>query len=106
MAAFGTDVRFNNQDTAALSVVIDQPQDWERAKEKMPDIAKASILFDRGAQVSRRFGFLSLNSSMHAGILPGHTYLLIDKQGIVRDVYDDANMGVNNDKLINMMKTY
>ena len=83
----------------ALSVVIDSPQDWEQARSKMPDLAKATILFDSGARASKQYGLLSAHSSMHAGSMPGHTYIVIDKQGIVRDVYDDANMAVNNDIL-------
>lgn len=97
IVAFGTDPRFNSGDTVALSVVTDKPSEWEQAKNKMPDIAKATILFDQGARASKQYGLLSSHSSMHAGEMPGHTYILIDKQGIVRDVYDDDKMAVNND---------
>lgn len=97
IVAFGTDPRFNSSDTIALSVVTDQPSEWEQAKSKMPDITKATILFDQGARASKQYGLLSAHSSMHAGEMPGHSYILIDKQGIVRDVYDDNKMAVNND---------
>lgn len=97
IAAFGTDPRFNSPDTIALSVVVDRPADWEQAQSKMPDLAKAIMLFDNRGSVSKKLGLLSANSSMHSGSMPGHTYLLIDKQGIVRDIYDDANMATNND---------
>lgn len=99
MVAFGKDVRFNSGDTVALSVVVDSPQDWQKAIDKMPDLTKATTLFDKGATSSHHLGILSMGSSMHTGQLPGHTYILLDKQGVVREVFDDANMGVNNDML-------
>lgn len=99
MAAFGKDARFNSSDTVALSVVVDSPQDWQKAIDKMPDLAKSTTLFDKGATSSHHLGILSMGSSMHTGQLPGHTYILLDKQGVVREVFDDANMGVNNDML-------
>ncbi|MHB8871471.1 MAG: redoxin domain-containing protein [Candidatus Doudnabacteria bacterium] len=106
MAAFGTDNRFNNDDIIAISVVADPAEDWKKAIEKMPDLAKAKTLFDQGAVVSRQLGIVSMGSSMHSGQLPGHTYIMIDKQGIVRDVFDDSNMAINNDKILEMISKY
>lgn len=116
MASFGTDPRFNSNDLVALSVVTDSPMDWQKAYDKMPDLAKATILFDGTGGMahntntkdtaSYRLGLLSMNSSMHPGQSPGHTYIMLDKEGVVRDVVDDANMGVNNDKLFDMMSKY
>lgn len=100
IVAFGADLRFNSSDTAAVSVVVDSPQDWQRAVAKMPDLAKAFTLFDTNANTSRRLGLLSAGSSMHAGQLPGHSYVLIDKTGMVREVFDDPGMGINNDKIM------
>lgn len=97
IAAFGTDPRFNNSDTIAISVVTDSPQEWAPAKDKMPDIAKATMLFDHNSAVSKQLALLTLPSSMHIGTTPGHTYIVIDKQGIVRYVYDDPGMGKDND---------
>ena len=37
---------------------------------------------------------------MHPGSLPGHTYVVIDKKGIVRYIFDDPNMGIRNDQLV------
>lgn len=106
MAAFGTDARFNSTDTVALSVVVDSSQDWQQAIAKMPDLAKAITLFDVGASVSRQLGILSMGSSMHTGQLPGHTYILIDKQGIVREVFDDPNMGNNNEAILQKISKF
>ncbi|MEK7161957.1 MAG: redoxin family protein [Patescibacteria group bacterium] len=99
VAQLGTDSRFNNQDTIAFSVVTDQPSQWQEALTKMPDLAKATILFDQGGNASRQFGLLNVASSMHKGANPGHSYVVLDKQGVVRFVYDDPNMAINNDMI-------
>lgn len=118
MAAFGTDPRFNSGDTVALSVVTDPAVSWETATAKMPDLAKATILFDTASAdpnahhgdatntASFKLGMLSVGSSMHPGQSPGHTYILIDKQGVVREVVDDPNMAVNNDTLIEKLSKF
>lgn len=99
VAQLGTDSKLNNQDTVALSVVTDQPSQWQQALQKMPDLAKATILFDQGGNVSRSLGLLTVASSMHKGSSPGHSYIVLDKQGVVRFVYDDPNMAINNDMI-------
>lgn len=99
IAKFGSDSRFNSEDTLALSIVVDPKSQWKQAIDKMPELAAATTLFDDGGDVSRKFNVLKTPSSMHYGSLPGHTYVIIDKEGIVRDVYDDPRMAIRNDEL-------
>lgn len=99
MVALATDTRFTGSDMMALSVVIDQPSDWQRAIEKMPELGKANVLFDTSKSVSQAFGMLTMPSSMHYGSFPGHSFIVIDKQGVVRSVFDDQNMGIDNDRI-------
>lgn len=99
IAKFGSDSRFNTNDTVALSVVVDPKSEWKRAIDKMPELAAATTLFDDGGDVSRAFNVLKTESSMHYGSLPGHTYVIIDKAGVVRDVYDDPRMAIRNDEI-------
>ncbi|MGB3921787.1 MAG: redoxin family protein [Minisyncoccia bacterium] len=99
MAAFGSDERFNSGEIQAISVVVDSAKDWQTAIDKMPQLAKANTMFDTDASASRELGMLSMNSSMHRGSFPGHTYILIDKEGIVKYVFDDPNMAMANDSL-------
>ncbi len=99
IAAFGSDVRFNTDQIQAISVVVDSSTDWQRAISQMPQLAKATTMFDVGAKASRELGTLDTQSSMHKGSLPGHTYIVIDKGGIVRYVFDDPNMAIANDML-------
>ncbi|MDO8469934.1 MAG: redoxin domain-containing protein [bacterium] len=99
IVALATDPRFVNPDTAALSVVIDSPSDWQSAIRKMPDLGKATVLFDTDKSVSQAFGMLTVPSSMHYGSYPGHSFVIVDTQGIVRSVFDDPTMGILNDRV-------
>ena len=99
IALFGSDERFNNGEIQAISVVVDSANDWKTAIAKMPQLAKATTMFDANANASRALGMLTTSSSMHRGSLPGHTYVVIDKEGIVRYVFDDPNMAMANDML-------
>ncbi len=99
MASFGSDQRFNSDQIQAISVVTDSAKDWQTAEARMPQLAKATTMFDANASASRQLGMLTTNSSMHKGSLPGHTYVLVDKDGIVRYVFDDPNMAMANDML-------
>jgi len=99
MAAFGKDPAFSSDDTVTLSITTDQKSEWEQAFDRMPDLAKMTVLFDSNRAVSTTYGVLSLPSSMHKGQFPGHTYLILDRNGVVRYVKDDPQMGVRNDEL-------
>lgn len=99
IVSLARDARLNKSDTVVLSVVVDLPKDWQTAIDKMPELAEATVVFDKNASVSKQFGVLTLASSMHYGSLPGHTYVIIDKEGIVRHMFDDPNMAIHNDQL-------
>ena len=96
----GTDARFDTTDTVAFSIVVDSKEQWKRIQSQMPQFKKAKILFDLNRKVSSAYGVLSLPSSMHPGSFPGHTYFLIDKEGIIRFFLDDPNMAIRNDQLV------
>jgi peroxiredoxin len=64
----------------------------------MPELAQAKVLFDDGT-VSKEYGMLKAASSMHYAVYPGHSYIVIDPQGIVKYIFDDPRMAINNDKL-------
>ncbi len=100
IVALAQDERFQNTDTLVLSVVVDSPGEWQKAIEKMPELAEATVVFDKNAVVSKEFGVLTAESSMHYGSLPGHTFVLIDKAGIIKHIFDDPNMGLHNDQLV------
>lgn len=99
IVAFGKDSAFNNENTMVASIMVDTKNEWKKAVDKMPELGASTVLLDLTKNVSRDYGMLSLPSSMHKGQYPGHTYLILDKDGIVRFVLDDPQMAVRNDEL-------
>lgn len=99
IAAFGNDEAFQKEDTAVFSIVVDTKNEWKRAVDKMPELAQTAILLDVSKEISKEYGVLSLPSSMHKGQFPGHTYLVLDKEGVIRFIKDDPQMAVRNDVL-------
>ncbi|MBI2443868.1 MAG: redoxin domain-containing protein [Candidatus Magasanikbacteria bacterium] len=104
IAGLAADPRLQRADAVMLSVVIDPPGEWQRAINKMPELGKANVLFDANSTVSRQLGMLTAPSSMHYGSFPGHTYLVIDKEGVIKHVYDDPRMALHNDQLVEELK--
>lgn len=91
--------KLNQNDTVAYSVVVDSSKKWLDAQKDLPYLKDAKVLFDAGAKVSRQYDTLALASSMHKGMYPGHTYYLIDEEGIVRFILDDPYMANRNKEL-------
>jgi peroxiredoxin len=91
--------KLNNDNTVAYSIVVDSPKKWVDGQKDLPYLKGAKVLFDVGARVSRQYDTLTLDSSMHRGMYPGHTYYLIDKDGVVRFTLDDPYMGNRNKEL-------
>ncbi len=104
IASFPKDERFGEMNAEVLSVVVDPKEQWQKAVDKMSELAAATVVFDTNGTVSKKYGTLTTKSSMHYGTLPGHTYIILDSDGIVRYVFDDVTMGINNDKLIEKLK--
>lgn len=104
IASLGADDRFKDQDIVALSVVVDSKKEWDEAVSQMPELAQATVVHDNGGKVSSAYGVLTTKSSMHYGQLPGHTYIVIDGNGVIRHVYDDPNMAIHNDQLVDELK--
>src|SRR3989344_5202591 len=104
MAELGNDSRFDIENVVAFSVVTDPKDQWLDIVSKSANLAKSKIIFDTARSVSKAYDVLNLNSSMHPGSLPGHTYFVIDKEGIIRFTLDDPNMALANNKLIEEIK--
>lgn len=100
MAAFANDQQFKTKDTEVITIIDDSKSDWKQATLKMPELSKTIVLFDTDKKISMLYNTLSLPSSMHKGQFPGHTYLVLDKKGIVRFVFDDPQMAVRNQELL------
>jgi len=100
IAELGNDSRFDTKSVIAFSVVVDTKNQWLDIVSKSSNLAKSKILFDTSRSVSKLYDVLYLDSPMHPGSLPGHTYFIIDEEGIIRFTLDDPNMALANDKLI------
>ncbi|MBI4038729.1 redoxin domain-containing protein [Candidatus Daviesbacteria bacterium] len=100
IVAFGKDTAFKDKNTVVINITVDSKDDWKKAIDKMPELAGNTVLLDPNREVSGLYGVLALNSSMHRGQFPGHTYVLIGKDGIVRFEKDDAQMAVRNQELL------
>lgn len=98
IAAFGKDTELGKK-AVILNITADPKNNWKQAIDKMPELASATVLFDSNRQVSQKYGVLTLPSSMHKGQFPGHSYVIIDKEGIVRFTRDDVSMAVRNNEL-------
>ncbi len=98
IAAFGKDTELGNK-AVILNITVDPKNDWKQAVDKMPELAQSTVLFDSNREVSTAYGVLTLTSSMHKGQFPGHSYVIINKEGIVKFVRDDVAMSVRNSEL-------
>ncbi len=98
IAAFGKDTDLSKK-AVILNITADPKNNWKQAIDKMPELASATVVFDSSRQVSQAYGVLTLPSSMHKGQFPGHSYVIINKEGIVKFVKDDIQMVVRNQEL-------
>ncbi len=99
MSELGKDKRFSAADVAAFSIVGNPRKEWEDITKKTPGFSGSKILFDTELTASQSYGVLSLPSSMHKGAYPGHTYFIIDKDGVIRYALDDPRMAIQNERL-------
>lgn len=104
MIELAKDNRLNNEKTTSFSIVIDTEQEWEKITGQLPEFSQVKILFDTTKKVSTDYGVLNLPSSMHMGTMPGHSYVVIDKSGIIRYTFDDPDMGIRNDQLASQIE--
>ena len=99
IAELGNDSRFDTESIVAFSVVGDSKGQWLGIVSKSTNLTKSKILFDTAKKVSSDYDVLFTASSMHKGSYPGHTYFIIDKEGIIRYTKDDPSMAIRNNEL-------
>lgn len=105
IVAFGKDTAFQKAGVTVLNITVDPKSRWEQAITKMPELASATVLFDEDRRVSTVYGVLTVSSSMHRGQFPGHSYVVIDKNGTVKFIKDDPEMAIRNRELLNVIET-
>ena len=99
ISALANDERFNKDDVVALSIVVDKMPQWRQILQKVPQLSKSKILFDTTKKVPAEYDVLYVDSSMHKGSYPGHTYFIIDKDMNIRYACDDPTMAIQNDRI-------
>ncbi len=92
--------KFTEKNTEVYTVIVDPKKDWQDAVNQDKKMALANVLLDAGGTVSLAYGMLTVDSSMHRGQFPGHTYIILDKEGVVRYLLDDADMQIRNKELL------
>jgi len=70
------------------------------AAEKVVDIP---VLVDSEREASKAYGVLNLPSQMHSD-RPGHTFILVDKDGKIRWIADYPTMRVPEEEILNSIK--
>lgn len=98
MKQLSSDSKLNTDDVVTLSVVVDSKESWGSAIAKTSELGAIKVAFDQGSIASKAFGMTSAPSSMHGGV-PGHSYVVLDGDGIVRFVLDDPKMGIKNGEI-------
>ncbi|MBI2558246.1 redoxin domain-containing protein [Candidatus Woesearchaeota archaeon] len=99
IGALANDNRFNSDNTISFSIVVDSQAQWKKIMQQVPQLSNSKILFDTTRKASSDYDVLFLESSMHKGTYPGHTYFVIDKEGIIRYTKDDQSMTIRNNEL-------
>lgn len=92
--------KFGDKNAVVLTIVVDPKSEWGAAVKKDSKLGNATVLLDTDKKVSQSYGVLTVASSMHRGQYPGHTYVIIDRDGVIRYEYDDEGMGVRNYELL------
>lgn len=101
VSAFAKDKEdFAAKGAVVYTIIVDPRDDWKKSVDEEPKMASANVLMDAGGQISTKYGALTVGSSMHRGQFPGHTYVVIDEEGIIRYLLDDENMLVRNKELL------
>jgi len=96
---------FKNLNIVAISITADPPQvlsQWVQSSGPRYGM----VLSDQGLQVSRMYDMLGPNVSMMPGAAPGHSFVLVNKDGVIvwRHDYGPYNMSVSNDEIMAAVK--
>jgi peroxiredoxin len=86
---------------AVVSAQTDPPSAWQSFIGDNPEFEKVAVLIDQDGAAIKAYGAGQLPSGLGhgGGYVPGHSYFVIDRDGIVRLVADDQTMGDWTEKL-------
>lgn len=95
------DQAFMNKQIPLLTITPDSLNLWDAIVKANP--IQSPIVSDSDNSVSREYGMLTMQSSMHGGMRPGHTFVLIDKDHNISWIGDYPQMNVSAKELVSVM---
>jgi len=96
------DPRFTNLALTLVTITPDQLSSWKPILDN--NQIKSPILSDTDNAVSRSYGMLTMKSSMHGGVKPGHTFVLLDQDHTVQWIGDYPTMNASVDEIVQVVQ--
>lgn len=96
------DQKFTDLNIPMVAIAPNKASDWEPVTDSYP--MKTPILTDTSNDVSRAYGMLTMKSSMHKGVNPGHTFLVLDKDHKLVWIGDYPRMNMTVDEIVSVIK--
>jgi len=93
---------FNQVETEIVTVGVDSASTWAPIL-KAEGVNTIPVLIDDDRVVSEAYGVLSMPSQMHQD-RPGHTFVLVDKNGKIRWIGDFPTMRVTDQEVANFVR--
>ncbi len=84
---------FDALNTEVVMITVDPPTAWASAKAQYG--INDTTLYDNSLTVSSMYGVLQ--DSMHPGERPGHVFVLVDKDGVIKWRYSAYKPPANGD---------
>lgn len=94
-AAFSS---FEKINTKIVTIGVDPASDW-RPILQSEGVKDIPVLIDSNREMSKAYGVLSMPSQMHSD-RPGHTFILINKEGRIAWIADYPTMRVSNGEIL------
>ena len=93
---------FNQVETEIVTIGVDSASTWGPIL-KAEGVTTIPVLIDDTRVVSGAYGVLSMPSQMHQD-RPGHTFILVDKNGKIRWIGDFPSMRVTDQEVANFVR--
>ena len=93
---------FSEAKTEIVTIGVDSASTW-RPILKAEGVTTIPVLIDDDRAVSTAYGVLSMPSQMHQD-RPGHTFILVDKNGKIRWIGDFPSMRVTDQEVANFVR--
>ncbi|MDP2671793.1 MAG: peroxiredoxin family protein [bacterium] len=93
---------FEQIQTEIVTVGVDSAAEWKPIL-RAEGIKEIPILIDADREMSQTYGVLSMPSQMHSD-RPGHTFVLVNKEGKIAWIADYSTMRVSNEEILSSVE--